>query len=183
MKRIVSTNRGTLKEVEWKGTLMTTGIFKYPVPALTLGFEDPLGDAVVDRRYHGGRDKAVYAYSLDHYEYWKQRYPDLDWNYGMFGENLTVDGLDEHRLRIGSRYKVGTTILEVSGPRQPCVKLGMRFNDSNMVKAFWNTSMCGAYFKVIQRGVIKPNDTFKMLEENLKGMSIATAFVLKKKKA
>ncbi|MGB2272766.1 MAG: MOSC domain-containing protein [Flavicella sp.] len=183
MKRIVSTNRGDRKEIEWKGITMTTGIFKYPVPSLSLGLEEPLGDAVIDRRYHGGRDKAVYAYSLDHYEFWKERYPNLDWNFGMFGENLTVAGLDEQYLHIGSRYKVGTAILEVSGPRQPCVKLGMRFNDSKMVKSFLNTTMCGVYFRVLKTGEVKPNDTFTLLEENSKGMSIATAYLSKKKKA
>ncbi|MGK0384868.1 MAG: MOSC domain-containing protein YiiM [Bacteroidia bacterium] len=97
--KVKSVNRGEARLVDWRGKKVSTGIFKYPVEgAIFLGTEDVVDDDVVDRKYHGGVDKAVYAYSADHYPFWKEQYPALDWSLGMFGENLTIEGLDESRM-------------------------------------------------------------------------------------
>ena len=94
--KVISTNISQPKTVIWKGKEVTTGIFKEPVSEpLLLEKTDVKGDHVIDRRYHGGEDKACYMYSADHYPFWKERYEHLEWNYGMFGENLTVEGLQE----------------------------------------------------------------------------------------
>ena len=91
--------------MQWKDKKITTGIFKYPVKnSIDLGKEDVVGDDVVDRKYHGGIDQAVYAYALDHYEYWQNLYPNLEFNHGMFGENLTVEGLIEETIHIGDIF-------------------------------------------------------------------------------
>ena len=82
---VSSVNIGERKPIDWKGQKVETGIFKYPVDVpICLGETDVENDAVVDRRFHGGVDKAVYAYSLEHYPFWKNLYPKLDWDYGMF---------------------------------------------------------------------------------------------------
>ena len=89
--QIISTNLAQPRTVLWNGRAIETGIFKYPVtPPLVLGLEDVVDDRVVDRRYHGGVDKACYLYSADHYPFWRSEFPDLEWDCGMFGENLTV---------------------------------------------------------------------------------------------
>ena len=93
--KVVSVNIGEKKAIDYKGRIVETGIFKFPVDELLLGEEDVVNDAVVDRKYHGGIDQAVYAYSEHHYTYWKKLYPNLDWRFGMFGENLTVSNLEE----------------------------------------------------------------------------------------
>ncbi len=101
---IIATNIGERKEVVWKGKTVTTGIFKYPVnDKVFLGEEEVQGDAICNRKYHGGVLQAVYGYSLKHYTYWKSLYPRLDWKYGMFGENLTITTLDETKLHVGDR--------------------------------------------------------------------------------
>ncbi|QXP72870.1 MOSC domain-containing protein [Tenacibaculum sp. AHE15PA] len=175
--KIVSTNIGDKKEVNWKGEIITTGIFKYPVTApIFLDIEDVVGDTVCDRENHGGIDQAVYAYSLKHYEYWKTIHPNLDWQLGMFGENLTIDDLDESKLHVGDIFKVGETILEVTKPRLPCLKLGVRFNDMKMVKQFWKQNFPGLYFKIIQTGFVKIGDKFVQIKSFPENLTITAVY-------
>jgi len=163
--KIVATNIGERKEIDWKGKPVTTGIFKFPVETpIFLDVEKVKDDAICDRKYHGGIDQAVYVYSENHYAYWKELYPNLDWNYGMFGENLTVSDLEESQLHVGDTFKVGEVIIEVTKPRQPCMKLGVRFNDMKIVKQFWQQNLPGVYFKILQTGSVKSGDKFEQIK-------------------
>ncbi len=181
--KIVTTNLGDRKEVSWKGKLITTGIFKYAVDIpIYLDVENVKGDTICDRKHHGGVDQAVYGYSLKHYDYFKELYPDLDWQLGMFGENLTIDDLDETNIHIGDTYKVGETILEVTKPRQPCRTLGVRFNDMKIVKQFWNSSFSGVYFKVLRTGFVKAGDVFEQTKSCQENPTIATIYQEKRTK-
>jgi MOSC domain-containing protein YiiM len=164
--KVISTNTGKARDIEWKGKVVTTGIFKLPVNApIFLGNEDVETDDVIDRRYHGGIDKACYLYSADHYIYWKNRYPALDMPWGMFGENLTVEGLDEAAINIGDIFEVGKTIVQATQPRQPCFKLEFRFHSTEIVKQFVDSGFAGVYVRVLQNGYVKPGDTFKLIEK------------------
>ncbi|MFZ2284766.1 MAG: MOSC domain-containing protein, partial [Lutibacter sp.] len=157
--KVISVNIGERKVLNHKGKIVETGIFKYPVnQPVFLGTEDVENDAVIDRKYHGGIEKAVYGYSQNHYAYWKGLYPNLDWNYGMFGENLTISDLEESETFVGNTYKLGDALLEVTKPREPCYKLGIRFGTQEIVKQFWNSTKCGVYFKVLQTGNVKVGD-------------------------
>lgn len=179
--KIVSVNLGERRELDWKGKKVTTGIFKYPVEKpIYLDQEDVREDVICDREYHGGIDQAVYAFSIKHYDYFKKLYPDLDWEKGMFGENLTLSDLEETEIHVGDRYKVGEVILEVTKPRQPCMKLGVRFNDMKIVKQFWNTTMSGVYFKVIQTGYVKKDDVFKLIHSDKAQPTIADIYIEKR---
>lgn len=179
--KIISTNIGDRKEINWKGKMITTGIFKFPVnTTIFLDTEDVKGDTICNRKYHGGVEQAVYAYSQLHYEYWKERYASLDWQYGMFGENLTIDILEETAIHVGDTFRVGECILEATKQRDPCVKLGVRFNDMNIVKQFWNTTMCGVYFKVVQTGNVKAGDTFLPIKKNPENPTIADLYNAKR---
>lgn len=163
--KIVATNIGERKEIDWKGKIVTTGIFKLPVETpIFLDLEKVKDDAICDRKYHGGIDQAVYAYSEKHYAYWKELYPNLNWELGMFGENLTIDDLDESQLHVGDTFKVGEVIIEVTKPRQPCMKLGVRFNDMKIVKQFWKQNLPGVYFKILQTGFVKAGDEFEQVK-------------------
>lgn len=179
--KIISTNIGERKEINWKGKKITTGIFKYPVDQpIFLDVETVKEDTICDRKYHGGIDQAVYGYSLKHYEYFKERFPEADWQLGMFGENLTIDDLDETQLHVGDTFQVGECIVEVTKPRQPCMKLGVRFNNMKVVKEFWDTSMSGVYFKVLQTGNVKTGDEFKQLKSCSENPTIAEVYETKK---
>jgi MOSC domain-containing protein YiiM len=177
--KIIATNIGQKQTVNWKGQEVVTGIFKYPVAeGILLEKMDVQSDTVVDRKYHGGVDKACYAYSADCYDRWKALHPDLDWDYGMFGENLTVEGLDETALSIGDIYKVGEAVVEVSEPRQPCMKLNVRMNSSLAVKQFVDFGRSGAYFRVLQQGKVKVGDTFLLQSKGEPYLSVYDVFQL-----
>lgn len=178
---VKSVNIGEKKVINYKGKIVETGIFKLPVTtSIFLGEEDVVNDAVIDRRYHGGIDKAVYAYSENHYEYWKQLYPNLDWNYGMFGENLTISNLEETEIHVGNQYKLGETIIEVTSPREPCSKLGIVFGTQKVVKQFWNTTKSGVYFKVLQTGNVSAGDELVLLKKAENTPTIAEVYETKK---
>ncbi|PQJ79498.1 MOSC domain-containing protein [Polaribacter porphyrae] len=180
--KIVSTNIGDKKEIFWKKKKVITGIYKYPVnKPIFLDVEEVEGDEISDRKHHGGINQAVYAYSLKHYDYWKPLYPDLDWNFGMFGENLTIDNIDETKIHLGNTYKVGNAILEATLQRSPCFKLGIRFNNMKIVKQFWNSTMCGVYFKVIQTGTVQINDEFYQIKSCPENLTIADLLIRRKK--
>jgi MOSC domain-containing protein YiiM len=179
--KIISTNIGARKQIDWKGTLVTTGIFKYAVDApIFLDIKEVKGDEISDRENHGGILQAIYAYSLKHYDFFKPLYPNLDWQFGMFGENLTIDNLDETIVCTGDTFKVGEAILEATLQRDPCMKLGVRFNDMKILKQFWNTTYCGVYFKVVQTGSVKVGDVFVQIKTCLENPTIADLFAARK---
>ena len=179
--RVISVNIGAKKQLNFKGQIIETGIFKYPVNSpVFLDAEEVKTDTIVNRKYHGGVNQAVYAYATNHYEYWKKLYPDLEWQYGMFGENLTVSNLEETEIRVGNRYRLGKAIIEVTKPREPCVKLGLRFGTQNILKQFWNTTKSGIYFKVIKTGYVSVNDTLQLVHESKNTPTIAAVYKSKK---
>lgn len=164
--KIVSTNIGESRTINWKGKEIKTGIFKFPVhEAIFLGKEDVENDHVIDRRYHGGVDKACYLYSADHYEYWQKLFPELEMPWGMFGENLSVEGLHEAQINIGDIFKIGEATVQATQPRQPCFKLEFRFNDPGIVKKFIESGFSGVYVRVMQSGFVKTGDTMKLVEK------------------
>lgn len=179
--KVISVNIGEKRAIEYKGRTIETGIYKFPVDSIFLGEEDVENDSVVDRRYHGGIDQAVYAYGENHYEYWKDLYPDLDWEYGMFGENLTITNLEETKIQVGEIYKLGATLLEVTKPREPCMKLGIRFGTQKVLKQFWNTTKSGLYFKVLQTGNVTVNDELILVNESENTPTIAEVYAAKRK--
>jgi len=180
--KIITTNIGERQEIDWKGKKVLTGIFKYPVAQpIFLDVEDVKGDALCDREKHGGIDQAVYAYSQKHYNYWKELYPKLSWTKGgMLGENLTVDDLDETNIHIGDTFEIGEAIIEVTKPRPPCLKLGVKFENTSILKQFWNTTMCGVYFKVLKTGFVKTGDELKQIKSCPENKTIAMVYTEKR---
>ncbi|MCG6186893.1 MOSC domain-containing protein [Maribellus maritimus] len=164
--KIISTNIGAPQTIEWRGKQIETGIYKYSVPhPIFLGKEDVENDHVIDRRYHGGTDKACYLYSADHYDYWQKFYPELKMPWGMFGENLTVEGLHEAKINIGDTFKIGEVVVQATQPRQPCYKLGIRFGTQKMVKQFIDSGFAGVYVRVLQKGEVKAGDEVVLIEK------------------
>jgi len=179
--KVISVNLGELKVINYKGKIVETGIFKYPVnQPVFLGTEVVKNDAVIDRKHHGGIEKAVYGYSQNHYEYWKELYPNLDWDYGMLGENLTISNLEETEIFVGNTYKLGEVLLEVTKPREPCYKLGIRFGTQEIVKQFWNSTKCGVYFKVLQTGNVNIGDELILVNKVENSPTIAEVYETKK---
>ena len=158
---------------------MRTGIFKYPVDEpIVLGNEDVEKDDVMDRKYHGGVDKACYLYSADHYDYWQKQYPELEMPWGMFGENLTVSDVDEAEILIGDIYKIGDAIVQVSQPRQPCNKFAAKFGSTELIRQFIDYEHPGIYFRVIQSGNVQPGDELMLDLRNNEALSLQQIFQL-----
>jgi len=177
--KVISTNLGPKIKVAWKGKEIETGIFKSPVGTpIYLGKEDVQGDHVIDRRYHGGISKACYCYSADHYDFWKAKYPELNWDWGMFGENLTIEGLDESSIWIGDIYQVGQAKVCISKPRQPCFKLGIRFGTQQALKDFMEAPYPGTYLSILEEGAVQVGDTFQLLERNEQSVSVLAIYEL-----
>ena len=161
--RVLSVNVGMPREVEWKGSTVSTAIFKEPVTGkVRLRKLNLDGDAQADLTVHGGPDKAVYAYASEHYADWEAK---LGRNVqpAAFGENLTTEGLFEDRVHIGDEFLVGTARLAVTQFRIPCYKLGIRFGDPGMVKAFLRAGLPGIYFAVIEQGAIGAGDAIELV--------------------
>lgn len=172
-------NIGKRKLIKYRGNEIYTGIYKYPVnEAIMLGVTDVAGDEVIDRKYHGGTDKACYLYGANHYNFWKKELPKLDWHFGMFGENITVDGLVESCIRIGDVFKLGTAVVQVTQPRQPCYKLGIRLENPKAVKQFVKAELPGVYLRIIEAGEVKRGDTMELISSNVENHSVREIFHL-----
>lgn len=177
--KVVSTNIGHSRTVVWNKEEVTTGIFKNPVDEpIYLDTENVIDDAVIDRKHHGGVDKACYIYSSDYYPDWQARYPYLEWSYGMFGENITLRGLDEKTIRIGDIFQLGEAKVQVSEPRQPCYKLNIRFNSKEALKQFVNYQRCGCYVRILEKGMVENGDEMVLLESNPESLTMFEIFKL-----
>lgn len=171
--KVIATNISKPTTIVWNGKEEQTGIYKYPVnEPIFLGKSDVEKDTVIDRKHHGGVNKACYLFSADNYEYWKNLYPNLDWNWGMFGENITVEGLNESTLRIGNIYNVGECKVQITQPREPCYKLGIRFGTQKVLKEFIEHQSPGTYIKVLKEGNVKTGDSFELVEESDNSLTI-----------
>jgi len=175
--KVLSANIGERKKITWQFKTVETGIFKNAVDKpIFLDLEDVKNDDVVDRRYHGGNDKAIYMYSKSNYAYFQKLYPKLDFYNGFFGENITIDKLSEKEVFIGDIFKIGDAIIQVSQPRFPCFKLGIVFNNQEIVKQFLNSPFSGFYFRVLKKGTVKKNDNMVLIEKAKNSMTVAEIF-------
>lgn len=169
---VVSINCGLPREIPWRGQQVTTSIFKEPVQGrIALRTLNLDGDRQSDLSVHGGKDKAVYCYPIEYYDYWRVELAGLSLPYGSFGENFTIDGLAQHGLaedtiHVGDRLSVGTAELMVTQPRLPCYKLGIRFESDVMIKRFLNSRRTGFYVSVIREGSVSAGDELTTLDHN-----------------
>lgn len=177
--KVVSVNIGKKRLIHWNGKEEYTGIYKKPVDhPIVLGDHDVVGDDVVDRKYHGGVDMACYIYSADHYPFWKEKYPNLDWDFGMFGENITIEGLNEKDFQLGDTYKLGTATVQIAQPRKPCYKLGIRFGTQAILKQYINANYPGIYLRIIEKGEVRIGDTFEKIKSHHEGIGFLETYRL-----
>lgn len=177
--QVISTNIGNSTTFEWNGKEEQTGIFKYPTTAsLFLGKIDVAHDTVINRVNHAGINKACYLFSADQYSYWKNLYPNLEWDWGMFGENLTVEGLDESIMRIGDIYKIGGALVQVSQPREPCYKLGVRFGTQEILRQFIQRNHSGTYVRILEEGEVQKGDIVELQEQSENTLTVQQFYEL-----
>jgi MOSC domain-containing protein YiiM len=188
--RLVSVNTGLPREVSWHGRMVTTGIFKEPVKGrVALRKLNLDGDRQADLTVHGGEHKAVYCYSLAHYDYWKKELPGRELPMGMFGENFTIDdggkalpsgptsaggqGSLEESIHLGDRFSIGTAEVAVTQPRLPCYKLGVRFGSDDMVKRFLASGRTGFYVMVVREGEVAAGDEMKVIAREANAVPVS----------
>jgi MOSC domain-containing protein YiiM len=172
--RIISINVGRPRNLEWRGKTVSTSIFKEPV-AGPVGLQrlNLAGDEQADLSVHGGADKAVYAYPSEHYAYWREELPGAQLPWGVFGENLTTEGLSESTLQIGDQLNIGSAELRVTQPRMPCFKLAIRFGRPDMVKRFKRSGRSGFYLSVLREGVITAGDSIRVVPQEEDSLTVA----------
>jgi MOSC domain-containing protein YiiM len=172
--RIISVNVGLPREAVWKGITVRTGIFKEPVAgSVAIRKLNLAGDQQADLTVHGGSDKAVYAYPVEHYEYWRKQLTEFSFSWGAFGENLTTEGLSEDTLYIGDLLRAGSAILQVTEPRMPCYKLELRFSRDDMVKRFLVSGRSGFYLSVIEAGEVGGGSEVDVLERDINHITVS----------
>ena len=167
--KILSINVSEPQKVIFNGKELITSIYKKPVTkkvqVTSHGIE---GDRQADLSVHGGYDKAVYGYSYSHYEFWGEKLNKEYNEFGLVGENLTIDLFDENKIYIGDKFKINDCILQVSQPRIPCYKIGIKMNNRDFPKMFSQSGLLGSYFRVIQEGTIQSDSIIEKInrEEN-----------------
>lgn len=172
--QLLSLNVGLPRQVQWKGRSVLTGIFKEPVSGAVVARRLNLdGDRQADLSVHGGVDKAVYVYPAEHYDPWQQELAPMALAWGMFGENLTTQGLTEENVRIGERFRIGEAVFVARQPRQPCYKLAVRFNRTDILRRFVQSRRTGWYFAVEQEGALTVGDSIIRLGQPAESLSVA----------
>lgn len=174
MMRVISVNVGCPREIVWKGKTISTGIFKTSVEGrIAVHWLNLDGDGQADLSIHGGKDKAIHAYPAEHYHHWRQAFPDMNLPWGMFGENLTTEGLSEDTVMIGDQFLIGTTRVAVTQPRLTCYKLSIRFGRKDIVKRFLESGRTGFYFAVLKEGEVAAGDSITLLKRDENSMKVS----------
>ncbi len=162
--RVLSVSVGLPRDFEYNGRPARSAIWKTPVAGRVAARGVNLaGDDQADRRAHGGPDKAVYAYAVEDLRWW-ERQLGRPLQHGELGENLTTEGIDVNGARVGERWEVGTTVLEVSEPRVPCWRLGVRMNDKLFPRRFTEALRPGAYLRILAEGDVGAGDEVRVIE-------------------
>ena len=173
--RLVSVNVGMPREVRWQGRTVFTGIWKEPVEGSRLVRRLNVdGDGQGDLAGHGGEQRAVYVYQLDSYRYWREQLHRDDFVFGQFGENFTVDGLDDDEVCIGDRYRIGSALFEVTQPRVTCYRVGIRMNEPRMPALLTGHGRPGFYFRVLEEGAVQAGDDVVKVATGTERMTVAT---------
>jgi MOSC domain-containing protein YiiM len=143
----------------------TSAIFKEPVQGpIWVGKTGLTGDGQWDLKHHGGPEKAIFAYSLEHYTYWQKEQGFSELSTGGMGENLVVEHISEDGISIGDTFEIGGAVVQVSQPRQPCWKPARRFKIKNLALLLQNTGRTGWYFRVLKEGFIEKEQTFTLVD-------------------
>jgi MOSC domain-containing protein YiiM len=175
--KVVSVNISKPREITVNGKTEITGYYKETVSeSITLTKDGVVNDTVADKVHHGDADKACYLYSADHYSFWTDRFPVTDAAPGLFGENITIEGLDEGELSAGDVLQIGTARVQVAQPRQPCYKLGIRFGTQEIVDAFRYSEYPGIYVRVIEGGEVQAGDQVRIIQCAEHSFSIRTIY-------
>ena len=180
MAIVLSVNIGAARETA-HSDMGVTGIDKRPVtgpvlvrpPEVGSGLE---GDVICDDRFHGGAEKAVYAYAREDLDQWSATLG-RELGDGVFGENLTTRGLDVSHALVGETWRVGaSTLLRITRPRVPCRTFAGWLGEQGWVKRFTDAASPGAYMAVLEAGEVRAGDRIEVIERPEHGVTVQVAF-------
>jgi MOSC domain-containing protein YiiM len=176
---IVSVNISSLQKMWWNGQEILTGIHKsavdYSVQVETLSI---VGDAQADLVNHGGRDKAVYFYPSEHFPFWAEILGKSQLHPGGLGENFTLKGVLETDVFIGDTWRVGTALVQITQPRSPCYKLGIKYERPDLVPRFLEATKPGFYASVLREGVVGAGDSMELVSREQDQITVSDVFRL-----
>ena len=174
--RVLSVNVGTPREFEYAGRVARSAIWKTPVAGrIAARGVNLAGDDQADRGAHGGPDKAVYAYAVEDALWWEKEIG-RSLARGEFGENLTTEGVEVNDALIGERWEIGTSVLEVSEPRIPCWRLGVRMNDNHFPRRFTEALRPGSYLRIVVEGDLGAGDEIRLVEKPGTDLTVRDVF-------
>jgi MOSC domain-containing protein YiiM len=174
--KVLSVNVGGVRQFDYNGRPAKSAIWKSPVLGrITARGVNLAGDDQADRKAHGGPDKAVYAYAAEDARWWGQEIG-RSLAHGEFGENLTTGGIEVNDALIGERWAIGSTVLEVSEPRIPCWRLGVRMNDKMFPRRFTEALRPGAYMRIVVEGELGAGDEIRVVERPDQNLTIRDVF-------
>ncbi len=174
MARLLSVNVGLPRDIEWKGRIVHTGIWKDPVRGrCRVGRLNLEGDGQGDLAGHGGEQRAVFVYQIESYRYWQEQLKRTDFVHGQFGENFTIEGLPDDTVCIGDRYRIGSALFEVTQPRVTCYRVGLRMNEPRMPAWLTSSGRPGFYFRVLREGEVGAGDEIVKVGEAEERMTVA----------
>ena len=174
--QVISVNVGRPREFEYNGRPAKSAIWKSPVTGRVQARGVNLeGDEQADRKAHGGPDKAIYAYAIEDAQWWGKELG-RSLRYGEFGENLTTQGIAVNEALIGERWAIGTTVLEVSEPRVPCWRLGVRMDDQMFIRRFTEALRPGTYLRIIGEGDLGAGDDIRVIHRPDHDLTIRDVF-------
>lgn len=174
--KVISVNVGRTRQFEYEKHAAQSAIWKYPITGrVAARGVNLVGDEQADRRAHGGPDKAIYAYAIEDTRWWEQQIG-RPLSYANFGENLTTEGIDVNGALVGERWQIGSTVLEISEPRVPCWRLGVRMNDKLFPRLFTEALRPGSYLRIVVEGELGAGDEIRIIERPNHTMTIRDVF-------
>ena len=176
--KLLSVNVSLPREIRHDGKTVRTGIFKQPISDRVMLRELNIeGDGQADLIGHGGIYKAAYVYSIENYRYWETELGRSDFDFGQFGENFTVEGMLDDAIHLGDTFRIGGALVEVSQPRVPCFKLGIRMGIQGFEHVLLSSNRIGFYLRVLEEGEVGAGDTFEPVDTEPERMSVAEALL------
>ncbi len=173
-KRLLSVNVGLPRDIDWRGRVVHTAIWKQPVAGRCRVRRLNLdGDGQGDLAGHGGEQRAVFVYQIESYRYWQEQLKRADFVHGQFGENFTIQGLPDDQVCIGDRYQIGSAQFEVTQPRVTCYRVGIRMDEPRMAALLTSSGRPGFYFRVVQEGEVGAGDEIVKVGEAKERMTVA----------
>jgi len=174
MARLLSVNVGLPRDIEWKGRIVHTGIWKDGVSSrCRVGKLNLDGDGQGDLAGHGGEQRAVFVYQIESYRYWQEQLERAEFVHGQFGENFTIEGLPDDEVCIGDRFQIGSAQFEVTQPRVTCYRVGIRMNEPRMPALLTSSGRPGFYLRVLQEGEVGCGDEIVKVGEAKDRMTVA----------